>query len=36
MRSDGRPKTTPMAAEKKPEQRIQTRMFTSGNSVVSL
>jgi|GEM_PF-6787638 hypothetical protein len=36
MRSDGRPKNTPTAAENRPEARIQTMMFTSGKIVVSL
>ena len=30
MRSDGSPNSTPMAAEKKPDTRIQTMMFTPG------
>jgi hypothetical protein len=36
MRNDGRPNSTPTAAEKNPEARIQTMMFTSGKYVVSL
>jgi hypothetical protein len=32
----GRPNTTPIAAENRPEARIQTTMFTPGKNVVSL
>ncbi len=36
MRSEGRPNTTPTAAEKKPDAMTQMMMFTFGKMVVSL